>query len=1034
MSTADTESSQLQAGIAALEAQRPILGDAVVDAAIAPIREKLAALQARAQPTQQRKLATVLFADVSGFTALSETLDAEIVAGVMNDLWTLVDRAILDQGGRIDKHIGDAVMAVWGVESAREDDPERAVRAALAVQTGVAASTAGQMALTLRLGINTGPVLLGPVGTTGEYTAMGDTVNLASRLEHAAPAGGVLIAHDTYRHIRGVFDVSIQPPVAVKGKAQPVRNYLVQRAKPRAFRMATRGVEGIETRMIGRDAELLALEGIFHDVAQTPQTRLVTVIGEAGVGKSRLLYEFENWVEVRPERVAYFKGRAMPDQRRQALRLFRDLLSFRFEILDNDGSDVALAKFRRGVAGILEQDEADVLGYWLGFDFSSSQAVARLLGASDLSALGRGYCVRYLRTLAQSRPVMLLFEDIHWADDSSLDLINDLVESLGAAADPLPLLFVCLARPAFFEKRPNWGEGKASFTSIHLSPLSVRAGRELVAEILQRVDHVPEEMRDLIVGNAEGNPFYVEELVKMLIDEQVILREGDQWRIATQRLGAVRVPGTLTGLLQARLDALPGSERDLLQRASVVGRLFWDSAVACLSDVGQDKVSSSLRDIRARERTYLRERSAFSGSDEYIFEHALLRDVAYEMVLLQQRREYHRRVAAWLEENATGRLGEYLGLIAEHYALAGDADRAADFWERAGDHALLVGAGDGALTAFQRVMELAHWDEGGLAQARLQFKLARASIRLGDYRQAETLLARVRDTAVKQGEAELEVRALENLAWCGLRRGDFRAMEAVVTDLISLARKVGGAALARSLNVTGYFHAQKSDYELATTLFEESLALARSAGEVSPTIDALNGLGAMAMYRADLTAAERFFLQCRQLAAEIGDKTWENAANLNLGNVYYERRDFQKARSQYREILDHNRATGNLRDEALTLINLSFAELELKEWPDAERHTGQSLALAYRLNLKPEMAYAILLTGKRKAMQGEPERALALYGVVLAFESTAYDARRDLALELDALTMGADEKAAGLAAGAALDFETVVQEILAGQW
>ena len=180
---------------------------------------------------------------------------------------------------------------------------------------------------------------------------------------------------------------------------------------------------------------------------------------------------------------------------------------------------------------------------------------------------------------------------------------------------------------------------------------------------------------------------------------------------------------------------------------------------------------------------------------------------------------------------------------------------------------------------------------------------------------------------------------------------------------------------------------------------------------------------------------EAFLISAGLVAvAEIGDKTWENAANLNLGNVYYERRDFQKARSQYREILDHNRATGNLRDEALTLINLSFAELELKEWSAAERHTRQSLALARRLNLKPEMAYAILLTGKRKAMQGEPERALALYGVVLAFESTAYDARRDLALELDALTMGADEKAAGLAAGAALDFETVVQEILAGQW
>ena len=264
-----SEIDQLKAGMAALEAQRAILGNAVVEAMLGPIRDKLAALEAAGRADQQRKQATVLFADVSGFTAMSEAMDAEEVAGVMNDLWARVDRAIVDGGGRIDKHIGDAVMALWGADTAREDDPEQAVRAALAMQAAIVhfCQTRGAT-LAMRIGVNTGPVVLGAVGTTGEFTAMGDAVNLASRLEHAAPVGGILIGHDTYRLVRGIFDVLPQEPLSVKGKTEPVQTYVVLRAKPRAFRMATRGVEGVETRMVGRDAELDTLKNAYLDALE----------------------------------------------------------------------------------------------------------------------------------------------------------------------------------------------------------------------------------------------------------------------------------------------------------------------------------------------------------------------------------------------------------------------------------------------------------------------------------------------------------------------------------------------------------------------------------------------------------------------------------------------------------------------------------------------------------------------------------------------------------------------------------------------
>ena len=292
MPEAPTDRERLQQAIAALEGQRATLGDAVVDTALIPLRQALAALRTRPlTPVEQRKQVTVLFADVSGFTALSETLDAEDVSGLINALWSQLDNVIATHGGVIDKHIGDAVMALFGLPTAQEDDAERAIRAALAMQAELAQfARTNARPLRMRIGLNTGPVLLSVIGTTNEYTAIGDTVNVASRLEHAAPLGGVLIAHDTYRHVRGLFAVHATGPLEVKGKAEPIDAYVVTQARPRVANRKARGVEGLETQMVGRDAELQQLQTAFNNARGQRFASLVTVLGEAGVGKSRLLY------------------------------------------------------------------------------------------------------------------------------------------------------------------------------------------------------------------------------------------------------------------------------------------------------------------------------------------------------------------------------------------------------------------------------------------------------------------------------------------------------------------------------------------------------------------------------------------------------------------------------------------------------------------------------------------------------------------------------------------------------------------------
>jgi len=278
---------------------------------------------------------TVLFADVSGFTAYSENKDAEDVANLVNRLWLRADRIIQEYGGHIDKHIGDAVMALWGTDTAREDDAERAVRAALKMEE-MFKENARQLPIHLKVGINSGQVLLSAIGTQGEFTAMGDTVNTASRLVHSAEGGEVLITHDTYKLVRGIFDVQKQAPMLVKGKSDPLQTYVVQRERPRAFRLGRRGVEGVTTRMVGRESEMQLIQSAFEQSISDRRVTVVTVKGDAGLGKSRLIYEFEAWLDTHPVDFYLFKGRADEETASLPYSLIRDVFSNRFHIMDSD--------------------------------------------------------------------------------------------------------------------------------------------------------------------------------------------------------------------------------------------------------------------------------------------------------------------------------------------------------------------------------------------------------------------------------------------------------------------------------------------------------------------------------------------------------------------------------------------------------------------------------------------------------------------------------------------------------------------------
>ena len=751
--------------------------------------------------SEQRKQITILCADVSGLEAISEGLDAEEMNEIMSVLWERIDTAIMDHGGMIDKHMGDLVMALWGAQSAHEDDPERAIRAALAIQAQAGSAIAARLCERatpevlsglVRVGINTGPVLLTAVGS--EFTATGASVNVASRLEQAAPQGSILISHDTYRHVRGVFDVHELELVNVKGQAEPVHTYVVERAKPRAFRLRTRGVEGVETRMIGRRRELDRLMDALRAVLEESELRAVTVLGEAGIGKSRLLYEFSNEVELLPERFRIFNGRASQAARGQPYSLVRDVFAFRFEIQDSDSPILAREKLERGMLALDAADEearmrAHFIGQLIGLDFSSSPYLAGIIDDSkQIRDRAFHYATQFFTAVAAKVPVILYLDDIHWADDGSLDFVNHLIRTCG----DVPVMVFSLARPLLLERRPSWGEGEHAHTHLSLELLTKRESRQLVEEILRHAQNIPQVLRELVVGGAEGNPFYVEELIKMLIDHQVIIPGGGQWRVDASRLVEVRVPSTLTGVLQARLDGLSPWEQIVLQRASIIGREFWDDALANLgthitetrTELTTGDLPSALETLRRKELIYRRETSTFDGTNEYLFKHAILRDVTYESVLKRSRRKFHKLAADWLIERSGERVDEFAATIAEHYERARESARAADWYGRAAEQARDAYAPETAIGFYRKALDFLRFTES--ADLPLPDSRAKKIIWYEGLSEALWMQARFSDavdgyTAMRElaevsGDHLAEARAWNGLASVQDRLGDYRAM------------------------------------------------------------------------------------------------------------------------------------------------------------------------------------------------------------------------------------------------------------------
>ena len=982
-----TELKQLAAAIAGLEAQRPVLGDAVVDDALAPLKARLAVLGARTGiPSPQLKQVTVLFADVVGSTLLSQQLDPEDVLAVMDGALRRFAAIIEAHGGRVLQFAGDGLHAEFGTSTSREDDPERAVRAGLALLAEAkrhAAEVSKQFAVpnfAIRVGINTGQLLLG-AGVDADRSAIGFAINVARRMEESAPAGGLRISHDTYRHVRGVFDVAEEAPLAVKGVDSPLRTYLVQCAKSRAFRLAARGIEGVETRMVGRDRELAQIQERLETVLEDRELALMTVVGEAGLGKSRLLYEVDNSLELRPEPIWLFRGRAYPQTAGQPYGLLRDMFAWRFEIQDDDALDAAREKLRAGIApwfGANGDEQTALLGHLLGFDYAASPHIAGILqDARQIRDRAFHAAAQYLRRVSRSNggAVALLLDDLHWADDGSLDFINYLVE----VAHDVPILILCLARPLLFERRPRWGSGQAAHARIELTPLGKRGSRELADVLLQRLVDIPAELRNVITGGAEGNPFYMEELTKMLIDDGVIVTGGERWRVALERLVEVHVPPTLTGVLQARIDALPMEEKSALQQASVVGFVFWDEAVAAIHPPSE----TALPALSRRELVFGRETTAVDEAGEYVFKHHVLQQVTYESVLKRDRRAYHRKTADWLAGKSGTRVGECLGVIADHYERAGDTINASAYLRRAGEDAARRYANDAARDYLDRALALTAGTDVATRfelildrEAVFELQGARAAQR-ADLDTLEALAEQLNDDRCRAEAAE------RRIVYYG-RIGDYAETIRFAPRVVELARAAGLSRVAlRATYDCGWALMRLGRRTEAQAHAEENIAAARAAGDRGAEAMALTLLGALLDEGGDVTGAA-FHEQSLHLHQALGNRRLQCVDCFNLGETQRLFGDYEAARTWSEQGLQLARDTGARPLEGTALCGVSNALFGLGEYESAAAHAEQALAILRTTGDREFQVYALMILGHSRVELGRLDDAAGSYASALA--------------------------------------------------
>ena len=669
------------------------------------LQEKI--LATRDQIEGERKPVTILFTDIVGSTSLAEKLDPEEWKEIVSEAHQRVSDAVYRYEGTIAQLLGDGVLAFFGAPITHEDDPIRAVRAGLDIQqsiTDYAEELQGYADnFQLRVGINTGMVVVGSVGSDlhMEYLAIGDAVNLAARLQSAAQPGRVLISEATEKLVKAVFELTSLGEIAIKGKTEPVKVFEV--VEPKATLSSGRGIAGLVAPLVGRDKELAELRKVLTDVS-AGHGQIVSILGEAGIGKSRLVEETRVNQSAQNKKMKWLEGRALSYGQTLSFWTITQLLNNDLGLSEGDPEAKIKVALRRRVTALFGDRAADLLPYLahligVKLEDASSQRVRQLDGET-LKRQTLWSIAEYFNRAAQEQPTVLVFEDLHWADPSTLDAL----EKLLALTDRSPLLLLLLTRierdHGSWQIKVNAETNYAHrYTEILLKPLSTEDSNDLVNHLLE-VANLPDSIRRLILERSEGNPFYLEEIIRSLIEQGAIVHEEHSWR-ATASIATVEIPETLQGVLLARIDRLQEDVRRTLQMAAVIGKSFLYRLLEAIA-TAERQLDEHLSQLQRAD--LVREKSR-RPELEYIFKHSLTQEAAYNSLLIKRRKEFHRKVGEALEQLFTDRAAEFYGLLAYHFDAAGDRAKAIDYLIKAGDKSRLEDAHEEAIKFYQRAIE-----------------------------------------------------------------------------------------------------------------------------------------------------------------------------------------------------------------------------------------------------------------------------------------------------------------------------------------
>ncbi|HEX5468880.1 MAG TPA: AAA family ATPase [Gaiellaceae bacterium] len=843
--------------------------------------------------SQERKTVTVLFADLVGFTRRAERLDPEEVRGLLAPYHARLRRELERFGGTVEKFIGDAVVALFGAPAAHEDDPERGVRAALAVREAIADLDTAQPGLDLhvRIAVTTGEavVALDAQPSAGEGMAAGDVLNTASRLQAAAPVDGILVDAATYFATSESIEYRAAAAVEAKGKAEPIAVWeaLSPQKQPDAAALQRR-----RGRFVGRRAELAALEDALARAERERSVQLVTLVGEPGIGKSRLVYEFYTARAERDEAVIWQMGRCLPYGDGVTFWALGEMVKSQAGVLATDEASEAAAKLETAVEAVVGADEAA----WVAGHLRSLVGLGGTLDAGG-DRRGEAFAAwrRYFQALADGRKLVLVFDDLHWADDGLLDFIDHLVEWV----EDTPLLVVGTSRPELLERRPGWTGTRENALMLPLPALSDSDTSTLVASLLENTALSPEAHAALL-AHAGGNPLYASEYVRMLVDRG-LLRAGDQGDLA----GELPLPESVQGIVATRLDALPAAEKRLLQDAAVIGKAFWAGALVALGGTHRWRVEEQL--LRLERLGFVRRerRSSVARETQYAFWHVLFRDVAYSQIPRWRRADSHRAAAAWIESLNVERAEDRAEMLAHHYLSALEFARAAGqetaaLTERArlavreaGDRATSLQAFPRAVRFYRAALEL--WPRADPERAELLLRLGQSQFHAEAA--GDDVLSEARDAFLARSEHERAAEAIVLLGELLWTRGEAEAFLRFEEAAALLEHAPPSHAKAHVLSSLARFLTIAEKNERAIGVGLEALAMADELGREEIRAHALAGIGRARIRIGD----DRGFADLEQsIAVSIDINSPECVRGyVNLGNALVETGALERAFDLY---------------------------------------------------------------------------------------------------------------------------------------